>query len=118
MKIFFSYSMNDESRMRKVINELKSKGIVGKSDEIIYTSAIVDPGSSIRQEVRKAIERSSKVLVFWSDAGAESDWVNYETGMAEALGKPILFIVPKSEASVLPRELEHAQIVELENVNL
>src|SRR5712691_850878 len=111
MSVFISYAMHDKSRIKKVIGELKSRGIVEESDQITHASDVFVPGSSMRGQVRKAIEAASKVVVVWSGAGAESDWVNYEAGMAEALGKPVFVAVPKGEASRIPRELEHIQIL-------
>src|SRR5712691_5542650 len=97
MSVFISYAMDDKPRIKKVIEELKTGQIIEEGDKIVDTSDIFVPGSSLRTQVRKAIEAASKVVVVWSGAGAESDWVNYETGMAEALAKPILVVVPKGE---------------------
>jgi hypothetical protein len=116
MSVFLSYAMNDKSWIKKVIGELKLRGIVKQDEKIIHASDVFVEGSSVRAQMRKAIEAASKVVIVWSGAGAESDWVNYETGMAEALGKPIFIVVPKQEASSVPRELENIQVVELENV--
>ncbi len=108
--------MDDKPHISKVIRELKTKRIIEENDKIVDTSDIFVPGSSVRTQVRKAIEAASKVVVVWTGAGAEADWVNYETGMAEALGKPILVVIPKGGASKLPRTLENSQIIELDNV--
>ena len=116
MNFFFSYAHGDKSRIRNVVKELKSKGIFEAHDKITDTSEIFVPGSSVRGQVRKAIEAASKFVVIWSVASGKSDWVNYEIGMAEALGKPILVIVPKGEISQLPSSLKHNQIIELEDV--
>jgi hypothetical protein len=116
MSVFVSYSKDDEPHIKEVISELKSRGIVEENDKIIYGPDVIAPGSSFRAQIRQAIEAASKVVVVWSGTGAGSGQVNYETGMAEALGKPILIVVPKKGASTLPKELENIQIVELENV--
>jgi hypothetical protein len=115
MDVFISYASDDKSRIRDVVKELKSNGIVEAHDKITDTSEII-PGSSVRGQVRKAIEAASKFVVIWSVAGGKSDWVNYEIGMAEALGKPILVVVPKGEISRLPSSLKHNQIIELEDL--
>ncbi len=116
MSVFISYATDDKPRIRKVIDELKSRKMIEEDDKIIETSDVFVPGSSVRAQVREAIEAASKVVVLWSGAGAEADWVNYETGMAEALGKPILFVVTKGEVSRVPRDLADSQIIELENI--
>jgi predicted dinucleotide-utilizing enzyme len=117
MSVFLSYAMTDKSRIKKVIGELKVRGILNENEKIIHASDVFVEGSSVRAQMREAIEAASKVVIIWSGAGAESDWVNYETGLAEALGKPIFLAVPKREAGSLPRKLENTQVIELENVS-
>ena len=113
--VFISHAAHDKSRVRKVIGELKVRGVLGDRDKIIDTTDLFVQGSSIRGQVQKAIEDASKVIVIWSDAGAESEWVNYETGMAEALGKPMFVVIPKGERSSLPIHLADTQVIELED---
>ena len=113
-QIFISYAMGDRPRIEKVIAELKVRGVVREGDKIMEPTKEFVPGSSIRGELRKAIQAASKVVV-WSGAGAESQWVNYETGMAAALGKPIIVVVPKGVASRIPANLADIQVIELPN---
>jgi hypothetical protein len=115
MNVFLSYAANDKYRVEKVMRELKSRGVVSANDTVTENSEISAPGSSLRGAVRKAIEASSKVVVFWSAAGGKSDWVNYEIGMADALGKPILIVASKGEISSLPNTLQGNEIIELED---
>jgi TIR domain len=139
MTVFLSYASGDKPSIRKLIAQLKAKGIIEPQDEVLDTlSAITVPGSSLRGalsealehmtkaevarhlgegwrgQIREAIENSSKFVVVWSDAAGTSDWVNYETGMAEALGKPILVVIPKGGTSRLPWNLKENQVVEVE----
>ena len=117
MNVFISYAVDDKSRISKVIGELKSKEVVEDDDQIVHAPDVFVPGSSPRGLVRKAMEAASKVVIVWSGTGAGSTWVNYETGMAEALGKPIFLAIPKGEKSRLPQELKDIQIIELENIS-
>ena len=115
--VFISYAAHDKSRVRKVIGELKVRGVLGERDKVVDTAdLLLLPGLSIRGQVQKAIEDASKVIIIWSGAGAKSEWVNYETGMAEALGKPIFAVIPKGERSSLPIQLADTQVIELEDV--
>ncbi len=113
--IFISYAMGDRPRLKTVISELKARGVVGESDKITEPHAVFIPGSSIRGALREAIQAASKVVVVWSGAAAESQWVNYEAGMAEALGKPIVVVVPKGEARQIPAGLSDIQVIELQH---
>lgn len=113
MSVFISYAIGDKSRIKKVIRKLMSQGIVDEGEKVTDISDI-DPGSSVRLQVRSAIEAASKVVVVWSDTGSGSDWVNYEAGMAEALGKPIFVVVPKGQGGRLPHNFADTQIIELD----
>jgi len=140
MTVFLSYAFDDKRKVRKVIAQLKARGILSPNDKVVDTSAVVVPGSSmrgqlreafermtkaeaarylgesLRGQIREAIENASKFIVVWSDAANTSDWVNYETGMAEALGKPILVVVAKGETSRVPVNLKETQVVEIEEI--
>jgi hypothetical protein len=115
--VFISYADRDKSRVRKVIGELKLRGVLSERDKVIDAKGLLVPGSNARDQVQKAIEDASKVIVIWSGAGAESAWVNYEAGMAEALGKPIFVVLGKGERSGLPIDLSDTQVIELEDVH-
>jgi hypothetical protein len=116
MSVFLSYSFDDKEKLRKVLDQLKEKGILSPHDKVVDTSAAFVPGSSLRGQLREAIESASKFVVVWSDEADTSDWVNYETGMAEALGKPILVVVPKGETSRVPRNFKETQVIEIEEI--
>jgi TIR domain len=116
MSVFLSYASDDKPRIRKVLDQLKARGILSPHDKVVDTPAILVPGSSWRGQVREAIENASKFVVLWSDAAHTSDWVNYETGMAEALGKPILVVVPKGETPRVSENLKETQVIEIEEI--
>src|SRR4051794_25067620 len=109
------HKFDDKTKIRKVLDKLNARGILSPHDVWFDSSAIV-AGSNWRKQIREAIESASKFVVVWSDAADKSDWVNYETGMAEALGKPILVVVPKGEMARIPENLKETQVIELEEV--
>lgn len=111
--IFLSYATRDKRSVKAVIDQLKKRGIVAEDDEFVDPSKIVVPGASIRGELREAIRAASKVVVLWSGAGAESELVNYEAGMARALDKPMVLVVPKGGATGVPSELADLPVFEL-----
>jgi hypothetical protein len=115
MSVFLSYAFHDKTKIQKVLDKLTARGILSPREVWVDSSAIV-AGSSWRGQIREAIESASKFVVVWTDEADTSDWVNYETGMAEALGKPILVVVPKGETSRIPGNLKETQIVEIEDI--
>jgi succinyl-CoA synthetase alpha subunit len=116
MNVFLSYASEDKLLIRKVLDQLKAKGVLSPREKVVDISAIAVPGSSMRRQVREAIENASKFVVVWNDTALTSDWVNYEIGMAEALGKPILVVVPKGETSRIPGNLKETQVIEMEEI--
>jgi hypothetical protein len=68
----------------------------------------------VRTVIRDRIARSDTFLLVWSQSAAESAWVQYEVGMAQALGKPILVVLIGGDPSKLPGDLAETQHVELD----
>ena len=68
---------------------------------------------ALREDIRKQIQSATKVIVIWGSASANSSWVNYELGLADALRKPILVVMPVNDATELPAGLQNVRIVRL-----
>jgi hypothetical protein len=114
--VFISYALADRTQVKKLFDELKSVGVIGQRDQIVDHAKIIVKGPSRRDDVRKAIEDASKIIVIWSSGGAESEWVNYEIAMADALGKQIIVVVPKGERSPIPDQIAENTIFEMDSV--
>ena len=113
-RIFLSYAHEDREGVDKVIKELSRKGILSEEKDVVMDAVQnIESGSYIRNLIRKRIESASKVILLWTEDSAKSQWVNYEAGMAEALGKPIIIVLPNKSAPKLPENLEGLQIVRL-----
>ncbi len=115
MSVFLSYAFHDKTKIQKVLDKLTARGILSPHEVWVDSSEIV-AGSSWRGQIRDAIENSSKFVVVWNNEADTSDWVNYETGMAEALGKPILVVVPMGETSRIPRNLKETEVIEIDEI--
>ena len=112
--VFISYATSDKPRLKKVIGELKLRGILDDTDKIIDNSDVIMAGSAVRDQLRKTIEHASKVIIIWSGSSAASEWVNYEAGMAHALGKPTFFVIPKGDNSRIPAPLVQDHVIEID----
>jgi hypothetical protein len=113
--IFLSHAYRDRDVLKQVRKRL-AKEFADRNVEF-FDDAKLTISANFRDEIRKAIEDASQFVVFWSPRAAESAFVNYETGMAEALGKPILVIVPKGDQSTVPDNLADNRVLELEDVS-
>jgi hypothetical protein len=113
-KVFISATGRDLSRERKRVKELLAKQFAGRDVEIFDASNLAT-SVNIRRAIRKAIEDAAQFVIIWNGRAAESAFVNYEIGMAEALGKPIVVVVPKGDRSSIPDYLAENTVLELED---
>ena len=129
-KIFLSYAQEDTKYVEKVVEQLRAKGILSADDSIL-----LDPGFSKMKTVphlssgpiptrgavrtrgavtRRTLQTADQVVLFWTEAGMKSQWVNYEAGMAEALGKSIIAVVVGEASPKLPSSLSNIPVLRIE----
>lgn len=95
-KIFLSYARQDRGLVGAVRRALRKHGIVtGNNVVIMDPHHKLKAGSNVRKMIKDQISSASKVVIIGSDNSANSVWVNYEAGMAAALGKPIVVVGKK-----------------------
>ena len=117
-KIFVSYSHRDQKCLEGLEKVLKDHGVV-EGDEI----SIIDPfsqpfsvGENIREVIKKQIQSASKVVIIYTSNTESSQWVNYEVGMADALGKPVIVVGARgSGKTTLLSSLKHINLVRLKD---
>lgn len=115
--VLLSYALADRPQAKVLLAKLRSMGIVGPNEQVIDHVKIIMDSKASRDDIKKAIAQVSKVIVFWTAGGAESAWINYETAMADALGKEILVIVPAGEKARLPDHIAENTVLELDKVD-
>jgi hypothetical protein len=96
-----------------VLKYLRSRHFLSTSDNVFYDLYDFAAGEDFREATREAIDGADTVFVIWSSAAAASKWVNYELGMADALGKDLVVVVPHRQPGQIPANLQDAKIVEL-----
>ena len=73
-------------------------------------------GDDIREAIKQKMCSASNVVIIVTPNSAKSQWVNYEAGMASALGKPIILIRSKDAKDVdFVTSLADAQFIEIGN---
>ena len=93
-KIFVSYAYQDRAIVEQVQDYLRKHGIVTATNvEILDPQKEIQAGDDVRKKIKAQMMAASKVVIITSPNSAQSQWVNYEAGMASALGKPIITIV-------------------------
>jgi hypothetical protein len=111
--IFISHTSSDRQLLENALEYLRSRRFLRTSDNVFYDLYDFASGEDFRGATREAIEGADAVFVIWSSAAAHSKWVNYELGMADALGKDLLLVVPHGHPGQIPANLQDAKVVEL-----
>lgn len=86
--VFISYAHADAVQARRLVKALRDNNVVGWLD-----SADIAAGTAISSAVRDALKNSSVVIVLLSQTALRSQWVQFEVGAAEALGKKIIPVI-------------------------
>ena len=102
-KIFFSYSHADRGLAKQVEKQLqgllKSKS---QSFTVIDERKIVSPGKDIRKSLKAAMDSASTVVFLAAPGSEKSQRMNYEAGLADALGKRMVVLGKKELAKAGP----------------
>ena len=118
-KIFVSYAHQDRKYLKGLEQQLRKHGIVSGGDVVLIDPHEIQPGENIREALRNQIRSATKVVIIVSKNSADSEWVNYEAGMASALEKPIVIIGGKgSGKTVFAKALGNVQSIESEEADL
>lgn len=92
-KVFLSYVHEDRAIADRVERYLRDHGLVSSLGmEIIDPQKEIQVGGNFREMIRSKMMSANKVVIITSPNSAQSQWVNYEAGMASALGKSIIVI--------------------------
>ncbi|TDM08768.1 MAG: hypothetical protein C4K60_05055 [Ideonella sp. MAG2] len=118
-KVFISYATKDTAFAELV--KLKIKELLPhhniEATEVFDVRSNLAVGADIRRSIKSAIEEASTVVVVSSEGSDLSPWVNYEVGLADALGKELVFVEPKgaTDSELHRRFIESARIIKVEN---
>lgn len=119
MKVFLSYAFQDHALVESIKTRINDFLPPHGEDEVhIIDAQIMDvaAGENIRQSIRAAIEEANTVLIISSVNGDASAWVNYEAGLADAMGKNLVIVgVEGTGSALMNRFYDTATIVKVEN---
>jgi hypothetical protein len=113
-RVFMAYSQGDRRLLQSALKWLRESEL--RSAEIDDPANWSPRRKNVRSLIREKIGRANAVVVIWSDRAAKSAWVNYEIGMADALGVPIRVLSGGASPAKLPAGLDQSEIIRLEPV--
>ncbi len=108
--IFISYQSKDRRMAREVVAALKRKGWSVWWDQSLL------PGVRFGKVIRKRIEQAGCVVVLWSQAAIDSDWVNSEAGMALEADKLITALLEDLTPDPPFNVLQNALLVDSDGI--
>lgn len=112
-RVFISYSHKELPGVDTIVTRLRRQGVLKENDEVLGTTEFGNRHTELRQTVRRQIESASHVVLIWDSETAKSQWVNYEIGLADALGKPIVAVTTGKKNVPVPAMLSNLQVINL-----
>lgn len=115
-KVFLSYAAKDRELAESIKSRIKDLLALDAADaDILDLESCVAPGQDYRGAIKAAIDAASTVVIVASPNGDNSQWVNYEAGLADALGKEMVLVGRQGvkESALAGRFLDSARLVEL-----
>lgn len=107
---FVSYSDADASAVAPIVGVLRAAHL-SSSDNTFWARDSIAPGTNWEDALKRALEQSRKVFVFWSHNAQQSDWVRWEYEMAIQLKRETIPVL--LDETQLPNELASRQAVVL-----
>jgi hypothetical protein len=113
-RVFLSYAWSDHQLAQNAIQQLYEKGLLERDVASIDYPETQATTQHIRNQIKERIRTSDIVVLIWSRHAAESPWVQYELGIAQALERPILIAWADKLAPDLPTQIKESQVLQLD----
>ncbi|MGA3160501.1 MAG: TIR domain-containing protein [Terracidiphilus sp.] len=82
--VFLSYSRSDTTRVQPLLNELKRLGY-----RVFFDMQSIIPGEDWKKRLERSVRASRTMVLCWSKAAQESDYIRYEFSSALAQHKRV-----------------------------
>ena len=115
-RIFLSYHRDDRNLAKRIKKRLAELLNSGSANVVVIDGLDAAPiGADVRESIKAAIESSNTVVLITSPNSSKSPWMNYEAGIADALGKKIVVVGEKGMGKTtllrhLPQDAKWIQI--------
>lgn len=115
-QVFISFAWEDRGLVNEALKELRKKNVL-VPETLSNLEDVFEKNETayIRNQIKNRISNSNTFVVIWSKQAADSPWVQYELGMAQALNIPTIVALTESKAPQLPAGLKDIQVVRLDS---
>ena len=119
-KVFISYAAQDRA-FAQALKPRLGEFLPFRSQplDVLDVQSHVSAGDDVRKAVKEAIDEANTVVIVSSPAADTSQWVNYEAGLADALGKDIVIVNRKGsgKSAILHRFSDSARFIEMDDMD-
>jgi hypothetical protein len=118
-RVLLSYASQDRDfveRLKPELTKILSKKSQSPPLEIFDVQSQVKLGSDVRKAIKTAMDAAGTVVIVSSPDGDASQWVNYEAGLADAMGKNLVIVGRKGmgKSALVNRFADNAKVIEFD----
>jgi hypothetical protein len=116
-KVFLSYAPDDRAFAEALKPRLGEFLDASGSLDVFDALSDIELGEDIRKALKAQMDAANTVVIVASPAGDASQWVNYEAGLADALGKKIVIVKREGDgmSALSQRFIDRAQLFAFDN---
>jgi len=116
-RVFISYAHQDRAfveTLKTRLGDILAEPV--QALDVLDVQSSVGPGENIRDAIQSAMREASTVVIVSSPASDSSQWVSYEAGLADALGKDVVIVGRRGtgKSDLLRRLVDTARFVEVD----
>lgn len=109
--VFLSYSQTDRGIVEKIADALETMGLT------VWYDRELQAGDAFIRDINRRLERARAILVVWSNASTQSEWVLNEAEIARARGTLIALRIDDSLPPA-PFRLRHSVLIPTDKAGL
>jgi adenylate cyclase len=104
--VFVSYTANDRDRVSRLVEMLQATGLT------VWWDRGIDVGSTFDREIEREIDGAGCVVVVWSSASVDSEWVRNEAFEAQSRDALVPILIDDVKPPLAFRRAQTARMLE------
>ena len=104
--VFVSYIASDRDRVTQLVEALQAAGLS------VWWDRGIDVGSTFDREIERELDAARCVVVVWSNASVDSEWVRNEAFEAQSRNALVPILISDVKPPLAFRRAQTARIIE------